>query len=60
MSERTENGKSKIIPSCPGIDEWWYHKIMTGRVLHKKESNLEQVPFEMRNEIRIGGSEDLD
>lgn len=32
MSERPENGMSKIIPSYQGLDEWWYHhKIMPGR-----------------------------
>lgn len=63
MSERTENGKSKVIPRCPALYEWWcHHEIMTGRgeaVLHKEESNLEHVPSEVGNGIRVGGSEDL-
>ena len=63
MSERTENGKSKVIPRCPSLCEWWCrHKIVTGTgeaVLHRKESNPEHAPAEVRNGIRAGGSGDL-
>lgn len=51
ISERRENGKSKIIPRCPGLDEWWcHHKRATGTGetdLHNEEYNLEHAPFEM-------------